>query len=55
MKDRLTARIRKEDELIKEHFSGIKDSDYPYEIRRLVEKAILIERKEKEDSENKSK
>lgn len=55
MKDVLNARIRQDDIVIREHFSKIKDSDYPYEIRRLIEKAILIERKEKEFTENESK
>lgn len=55
MKDKLIARIRKEDNLIKEHFSKVKDSDYPYEIRRLIEKAIVIEQKEKEFIENNKK
>ncbi len=55
MKDVLNARIRQDDTIIREHFSQIKDGDYPYEIRRLIEKAILIERKEKEFTENKSK
>jgi hypothetical protein len=44
----LTARIRKDDELLREYFSKIKQSDWPYEIRRLLEKAIEIEKKEKE-------
>lgn len=48
MKDRLYARIRKDDDIIREHFEGIKSSDHPYEVRRLLEKAIKIERKEKE-------
>jgi|GEM_PF-6068331 len=47
-KDRLYARIREDDVIIREHFANIKPSDHPYEIRRLLEKAILIERKEKE-------
>ncbi|PVC75045.1 hypothetical protein C2I27_03935 [Priestia megaterium] len=45
---KLYARIRKEDTLIQEHFEAVKDSDWPYEIRRLLEKAIKIERKEQE-------
>lgn len=44
----LVARIRKDDDLLREYFSNIKQSDWPYEIRRLLEKAIKIERKEKE-------
>ncbi len=47
-KDLLVARIRKDDELLREHFSGIKPSDHAYEIRRLLEQAILSERKKKE-------
>lgn len=47
-KDKLFARIRKDDTLIKEHFEQVKDSDHSYEVRRLLEKAIRIERKEKE-------
>lgn len=47
-KDRLFARIRNDDEVIREHFEKVKDADHPYEVRRLLEKAILIERKEKE-------
>lgn len=50
--DRLYARIRKDDNIIREHFDTIKVSDHPYELRRLVEKAILIEKKEKEILEN---
>lgn len=46
--DRLFARIRQDDIIIKEHFEMIKPSDHAYEVRRLLEKAILIERKEKE-------
>ncbi len=46
--DRLYARIRKDDKLIREHFDEVKQSDHPYEVRRLIEKAIKIERKEKE-------
>lgn len=48
MKDRLYARIRKDDDIIREYFEEIKASDHPYEVRRLLEKAIKIERKEKE-------
>jgi hypothetical protein len=47
-KDRLYARIREDDDIIREHFELVKQSDHPYEVRRLLEKAILIERKEKE-------
>lgn len=47
-KDRLYARIREDDVIIREHFDTIKSSDYSYELRRLLEKAIVIERKEKE-------
>lgn len=46
-RDHLYARIREEDKLIREHFSKIKEGDYSYEIRRLLEKAIKIEQKEK--------
>jgi hypothetical protein len=46
--DRLFARIRRDDDLIKEHFETVKRGDRAYEIRRLLEKAIKIERKEKE-------
>lgn len=52
MKDRLYARIRKDDDIIREHFEEVKESDHPYEVRRLLEKAIKIERKEKEILEN---
>lgn len=51
-KDRLYARIRKGDDLLREHFSTIKESDHSYEVRRLLEKAIKIERKEQEMIEN---
>ena len=54
-RDRVFARIRKDDTIIKEHFENIKDSDTSYEVRRLLEKAILIERKEKQVIENISK
>jgi hypothetical protein len=47
-KDRLYARIRNDDHIIREHFADVKESDHPYEVRRLLEKAIKIERKEKE-------
>lgn len=47
-KDRLYARIRKGDDLLRDHFSKIKESDHSYEVRRLLEKAIKIERKQKE-------
>lgn len=46
--EKIQARIRDDDEILREHFSSIKKSDHPYEVRRLLEKAILIERKEKE-------
>ena len=48
--DRLFARIRKSDDVLREHFESIKDGDRAYEIRRLLEKAILQEREEKEKS-----
>jgi hypothetical protein len=48
MTDKLQARIRQDDKIIREHFSNIKKSDHPYELRRLVEKAIVSEQKEKE-------
>lgn len=50
-KDRLTARIRKDDVLLKEHFEHIKESDHAYEVRRLLEKAIEIEQEEKKLNE----
>lgn len=46
--EKLVARIRKDDHLIREHFDKIKTSDHPYEIRRLLEKAIKIEQEEQE-------
>jgi hypothetical protein len=46
--DKLYARIRKDDVILREHFDSVKQSDHPYEVRRLLEKAIKIERKEKE-------
>lgn len=46
--EKLYARIRKDDDIIREHFETVKQSDHPYEVRRLIEKAIIIERKEKE-------
>lgn len=46
--DRLFARIRQSDTILKEHFEFIKKGDRAHEIRRLLEKAIVIERKEKE-------
>jgi hypothetical protein len=51
----LVARIRKDDDLLREYFSKIKPSDWSYEIRRLLEKAILIEQREKEAMEYWSK
>lgn len=45
---RVTARLRKEDNLLREHFSKVKSSDQAYEVRRLLEKAIKMERKEQE-------
>jgi hypothetical protein len=44
----LYARIRKEDDVLREHFSNVKKADHAFEVRRLLEKAILIERKEQE-------
>lgn len=49
--DRLFARIRKSDDLLREHFENIKDGDRAYEIRRLLEKAIKIEREEQQNYE----
>jgi hypothetical protein len=46
--EKVQARIREDDTIIREHFEEVKKSDHPYEVRRLLEKAILIERKEKE-------
>lgn len=40
---RLFARVRKNDDVLREHFEKIKDGDRAYEIRRLLEKAILEE------------
>lgn len=48
MIETLQARIRKDDTIIREHFESVKKADHPYEMRRLLEKAILMERKEKE-------
>jgi len=45
---KVQARLRKGDTLLREHFSKIKENDWPYEARRLMEKAIKIEREEKE-------
>jgi hypothetical protein len=52
-RDRLYARIRKDDIEIREHFENVKESDYAHEVRRLLEKAIRIERKEQEILEGK--
>ncbi|CDQ41837.1 hypothetical protein [Virgibacillus salexigens] len=43
----LVARIRKNDDLLRNHFKDIKPNDRAYEIRRLLEKAITEEAKEK--------
>ncbi len=49
----LQARIRENDTLIMEHFQSVKKGDYSYEVRRLLEKAILIEQsEEKKKKEN---
>ncbi len=48
MIEKIQARIRDDDHILREYFSSIKKSDHPYEVRRLLEKAILIERKEKQ-------
>jgi hypothetical protein len=44
----LQARLRKDDILLKKYFSKIKKGDWPYEIRRLLEKSIKTEQKEKQ-------
>lgn len=41
---RLFARIRKSDDLLREHFATIKEGDRAHEIRRLLEIAIKLER-----------
>lgn len=46
--EKVQARLRADDQIIKEHFQEVKKSDHAYEVRRLLEKAILMERKEKE-------
>ncbi|HFF1838887.1 hypothetical protein P4388_32005 [Bacillus thuringiensis] len=46
--EKLVARIRKDDHILREHFDKIKSSDHPYEIRRLLEKAIKMEKEEQE-------
>lgn len=43
----LFARIRQNDDLLREYFTKIKPNDRAYEIRRLLEKAIKIEQEEK--------
>lgn len=43
---RLYARIRKHDDILREHFSKINNGDRAYEIRRLLNKAILAERED---------
>jgi uncharacterized protein YtpQ (UPF0354 family) len=43
----LQARIRSNDEVILNHFRHIKKGDYSYEVRRLLEKAILQEKNQK--------
>ncbi len=48
MIEKIQARIRDDDDIIREHFLSVKKSDHPYEVRRLLEKAILMERKEKQ-------
>lgn len=44
--NRLFARIRKGDDLLRGHFSDVKEGDRAYEIRRLLEKAIKVEQDE---------
>lgn len=44
----LVARIRQNDDLLREHFSEIKPNDRAYEIRRLLEKAIKIEQEDQQ-------
>lgn len=51
-KDRIYVRIRKSDELIRNHFSSINEADYPYEARRLLNKSIELEQKEKKKIES---
>ncbi|MBR2246156.1 hypothetical protein [Oceanobacillus profundus] len=48
-KQMLVARIRKDDHILRDYFNDIKQSDRAYEVRRLLEKAIIIEQKEKEE------
>lgn len=47
----LVARIRKDDDLLRNYFKDIKPSDHAYEIRRLLEKSILIELEEQKEIE----
>ncbi|WP_169794182.1 hypothetical protein [Alicyclobacillus shizuokensis] len=48
MVDKIHVRLREEDTLLREHFSKIKKGDHSHEARRLMEKALLIEKKEQE-------
>lgn len=50
--DQLYARVRKDDDLLREYFSNIKKADRPYEVRRLLEKSIKLEQKQQEIIEN---
>lgn len=43
----LYARIRKDDHAIREHFNKVKNSDWAYEIRRLIEMGIAEEERQK--------
>lgn len=42
----LVARIRKNDDVLRDYFNEIKPNDRAYEIRRLLEKAIKSEKEE---------
>lgn len=45
---RLYTTIRADDDILRKHFDEVKKADIPYEMRRLMEKAIKIERKEQQ-------
>lgn len=46
--DKITIRLRKEDEVLRKHFEKIKKGDHSYEARRLMELGLEKEREEKE-------
>lgn len=45
--NRLFARIRKNDHILREHFSKVESRNKAHEVRRLLEKAIIAEKEGK--------